>query len=576
VVDAAGHGMQLGTDHYRRQPTVGRGIARGVTMTDEHNCRRRSFLKRIGAASVLAGVAGEGSAAATGHEVVVGVEDDSTIEEVEEQIAADPDIPGRAKVVHHNEVIDYAVVEIPGPSTQAAEQAHEAVGKHDGVKYAERDYEITLEVEEIQAVTPNDPRWSEEWAEEAINVPTAWETTLGSMDTTLAILDTGLDVTHPDLEPRTTDEVGGSDPVPSGSDDHGTHCGGCAAATTGNGIGVAGPTNARLLGYNIFDNIRGEDAIIEAADLGADVISLSWSVGYSTQQSLADAIQYATDQGTVVVAASANDGRTDAVTYPAMDPNVIAVGATDESGSVAGFSNSGPNLDVVAPGVSILSTLPQESYGRASGTSMACPVTAGVVALAKELDPSLTTSEVRDLLTSTATTLSGVPAGRQAAGQIDAAAVVDELSGGGGGAISAGNYRIINENSGKALEIEGGSTANGANAQQWTPANVAHHRWSVQPNGDGTYQILAAHSGKALDVSGISTDSGANVHQWDYVGGSNQHWRIESNGDGTYTVIADHSGLALDVSGSGTSNGTNVQQWTPNGSGAQRWRFEPV
>ena len=449
-------------------------------MTDEHNCRRRSFLKRVGAVSVLGSVAGEGSAAATGREIVVGVEDDSTIEEAEEQIAADPDVPGSAEVVHHNEVIDYAVVELPGPSTQAAEQAHEAVSKHDAVRYAEPDYEITLEVEEIEAVTPNDPRWGDEWAEQAINVPTAWETMLGSMDTTLAILDTGLDVTHEDLAPRTTDEVGGPDPVPSGSDDHGTHCGGCAAATTGNGIGVAGPTNARLLGYNIFDNVRGEDAIIEAADLGADVISLSWSVGYSTQQSLADAVQYATDQGTVVVAASANDGRADAVTYLALDPNVIAVGATDRNGNVASFSNSGPNLDVVAPGVSVLSTLPQESYGRASGTSMACPVTAGVVALTKELDPSLTTTEVRDLLTSTATTLSGVPAGRQAAGQIDAAAVVDELSGGGGGSISAGNYRIINVNSGKALEVEGGSTENGANVQQWTPNGTDAQHWTFE------------------------------------------------------------------------------------------------
>jgi len=489
-------------------------------MTDEHTHGRRSFLKRIGAATTLAGLAGQGSAAPAARTVIVGVEDGATIEEVRADIDADPSIPGRARVVHHNEVIDYAVVEIPGPSPQANERAHEAVGKHSSVRYAEQDYEITLAVEEVEAITPNDPRWGDEWAEQAMNVPTAWETTLGSLDTTLAILDTGLDVTHEDLAPRTTDEIGGSDPVPSGADDHGTHCGGCAAATTGNGVGVSGVSNARLLGYNIFDNSRGEDAIIEAADLGADVISLSWSVGYSTQQSLADAIQYATDQGTVVVAASANDGRTDSVTYPALDPNVIAVGATDQNGNVASFSNSGPELDVVAPGVSILSTLPQNSYGRASGTSMACPNTAGVVALAKELDPSLTTEEVRTLLTETATTLSGVPAGRQAAGQVDAAAVVDRLSVEQGpygrsspwpvpGRIQAEDYDVGGQgeayNDTESANVHGAYRSDGVDIEQsagggYDVAEIRSGEWleyTVSVASDDTYDLTARVSSDA-------------------------------------------------------------------------------
>jgi len=139
--------------------------------------------------------------------------------------------------------------------------------------------------------------------------------------------------------------------------------------------------------------------------------------------------------------------------------------------------------------------------------------------------------------------------------------------GSGGSSLSPGTYRLTNVNSGKVLEVAGGSgsTANGDNVQQWSWNGGTWQQWDVQENGDGTYRLLNVNSGKALDVANVSTQAGANVHQWDYVGGANQHWRIESNGDGTYQLLADHSGLALDVSGGGTADGTNVQQWTPNG-----------
>jgi len=150
-----------------------------------------------------------------------------------------------------------------------------------------------------------------------------------------------------------------------------------------------------------------------------------------------------------------------------------------------------------------------------------------------------------------------------------------EVSSGGGG-ISPGTYRLVNVNSGKALEVEGSGTANGDNVQQWSWNGGTWQQWDVQENGDGTYRLINVNSGKALDVAGASTTAGDNVHQWDYVGGTNQHWRIESNGDGTYQLLADHSGLALDVSGGGTADGTNVQQWTPNGMDPQHWTFEAV
>jgi beta-glucanase (GH16 family) len=152
-----------------------------------------------------------------------------------------------------------------------------------------------------------------------------------------------------------------------------------------------------------------------------------------------------------------------------------------------------------------------------------------------------------------------------------------EVSSGGGG-ISPGTYRITNVNSGKALEVAGGSsaTADGDNVQQWSWNDGDWQKWSVEDVGNGLYSIRPVHSGKALDVSGCSTSDGANVQQWSYVGSGCQHYNVQQNSDGTYRIIASHSGKSLDVSNFSTADGATVVQWPYNGTDNQKWELTAV
>ncbi|MBU5445214.1 glycosyl hydrolase [Paenibacillus sp. MSJ-34] len=148
--------------------------------------------------------------------------------------------------------------------------------------------------------------------------------------------------------------------------------------------------------------------------------------------------------------------------------------------------------------------------------------------------------------------------------------------GGGDGVESGKVYKLINPNSGKALDVNAAGTANGTNVQIWEDNGSGAQKWRVVSNGDGTYKLVNPNSGKALDVNNSGTANGTNVQIWNDNGSGAQKWQIVSNGDGTYKLINPNSGKALDVSGSGTANGTNVQIWNDNGSGAQKWRFYEV
>ncbi|MGD2073114.1 MAG: S8 family serine peptidase, partial [Candidatus Thorarchaeota archaeon] len=266
----------------------------------------------------------------------------------------------------------------------------------------------------------------------------------------VAILDTGIDYTHPDL-----DDVyaGGYDFVSNDNDPrdgcgHGTHCAGIVAAEdNGQGvIGVAPKTSiyaVRVLddwgsGYD-SDIIAGIDWAI---DNGMNIISMSLGGG-SYSQTFDDAINRAYDSGLVVVAASGNDG-TGTISYPAKYDNAIAVGAIDQNHNLASFSNWGAEQEVVAPGVDIYSTMPtyqvtlnywfmggySRDYDQMSGTSMACPMVAGTVALMYNANPSLTPTEVRTILYDTSTDL-GASGWDQyfGYGNVDAEAAVDDSGG---------------------------------------------------------------------------------------------------------------------------------------------------
>lgn len=149
-------------------------------------------------------------------------------------------------------------------------------------------------------------------------------------------------------------------------------------------------------------------------------------------------------------------------------------------------------------------------------------------------------------------------------------------AGDGNGIVSGRTYRIVSQVSGKVLDVDGVSSADGANVHQWTWVGGANQKWVVEDVGAGYYRLIAAHSGKVLDVAGNSSESGANVHQWPWNGLDCQRWQIQGTGNGWTRVVAKNGGKVLDVSKSGTADGVNVQVYNNNDSSAQRWQFIEV
>ena len=268
--------------------------------------------------------------------------------------------------------------------------------------------EKTEDTPHILYYTPNDPRWDEQWGPQSIKCPEVWPIEKGSLCVLLAIVDTGIDYNHEDL---THYVAGGYDFVNDDNDPwddhgHGTHCAGIAAATMDNSIGIAGVAQVGIMAEKVL-NAFGSGTIYNAAlgvtdatDVGADVISMSFgSSGNSAE--MANACQYAWDAGVILAGAAGNNGGTP-VKYPARYDTVICVGSIGKTDIVSGFSQYGAEMELVAPGESILSTTPGDSYASWSGTSMATPHVAGVAALVISRFPSWTNSDVRMDLQDTA------------------------------------------------------------------------------------------------------------------------------------------------------------------------------
>jgi thermitase len=273
-----------------------------------------------------------------------------------------------------------------------------------------------------QTVEPNhitnDP-WMplEQWGLFAIGFHKIPASVLPTSAPIIAVVDTGVDYTHPDL--GTAKIIKGpdywdGDMDPMDTFGHGTHVAGIAAALTDNQVGVAGVSGkskvlaVRVAGTWWIPLFAGVAGIVYAADYsGVKVINLSWGGSYDSDY-LRDAINYATGKGILVVAAAGNED-TPAPTYPAAYENVLAVGATEaeevgcEESRVrkAYFSNYGDYVDIAAPGVWILSTIPGGEYELYCGTSMASPYVAGAAALIWGKWPSLTRQQVYELLVTT-------------------------------------------------------------------------------------------------------------------------------------------------------------------------------
>jgi subtilisin family serine protease len=337
------------------------------------------------------------------------------------------------------------VLDLSSATAEERERTLTELRADPNVEYAEED--------QVRSVvsTPNDPYFSSTgtwgqayadlWGVKKVNAPAAWDTTTGA-GITVAVVDTGIDYNHPDIAANVwhntaeipgngldddgdgyVDDVKGfnfaygiADPM----DDfgHGTHVAGTIAAVGNNHLGVVGVAyGAKVMAVKALDsNGSGFDsnlstAIHYATDRGADVINASWG-GFGKSQTVSDAIDYAGNLGVIFVAAAGNSSDDAGRYWPAGDPQAITVAASDSNDALAYFSNFGSKIDVAAPGVDVLSLQaagtalgPQVSpgYVRLSGTSMAAPHVAGVVALILVQHPAYTTEDVRQVLRTTAT-----------------------------------------------------------------------------------------------------------------------------------------------------------------------------
>jgi len=279
--------------------------------------------------------------------------------------------------------------------------------------------------------TPNDPGYTSQWALPEISAPAGWSLFPGSFSPApgakVGIVDTGVDAGHPDLAPNLTSSgatcVGGCvADNPTDIDGHGTHVAGIAAAAANNGLGVAGLAfSSPIVAVRVFHDDPTEGLIASDADVadgivwteqhGARVINLSLGApAYSL--TICNAIVTAINTYHVVVVAAAGNSGSSAATYPASCPGVIGVAATNSSDASAPFSNYGaPNVFVSAPGVSILSTYPGNSYATMDGTSMASPYVTGLAALLLGAHPSASVGAVRQILAETSDKVGGVSYG---------------------------------------------------------------------------------------------------------------------------------------------------------------------
>ncbi|MCD4830046.1 MAG: S8 family serine peptidase [Candidatus Cloacimonetes bacterium] len=298
--------------------------------------------------------------------------------------------------------------------------------------------------------TPNDPYFINQQFG-LLNLPEAWDITTGSNEVVVAVVDSGLFFDHPDLQqhvyinhgevpdngidddgngyvddwrgwdfadaPELADIALGDfiveDNDPTDENKHGTHVSGIICADANNSVGICGVMwNTKLMvlragfrttqgtGYLQDDDCAA--AIMYAADMGADVINMSWGDDFYSQV-IDDACRYAYEKGAILVASAGNSASNGFISYPARLSTTLAVGGVTSYLGVAGFS-IGPELDIVAPGVNILSCWDPnaEQYTEMSGTSMAAPFVSGIVGLLLSYDPGLSFEDVRARLAGTA------------------------------------------------------------------------------------------------------------------------------------------------------------------------------
>lgn len=391
---------------------------------------------------------------------------------------------------HHDRVFD-EIEAVNGLTTiddldnmDANEVAKQYSAMTDLVAYAEPNYQIKLD-DPIQKAPvsdglyrqsdshPNDPHFGDQWAlhnqgqdggsdRADLDALKAWETTKGSEDVVVAVLDSGVDYTHVDLRenmwirpesipPYTDNELGtfndlngfnGTDRIADPMDDngHGTHCAGIIGAEGDNGEGISGINwHVKIMPLKFLsrggfgstaDAIEAINYAIDRKRHGVNIriISASWG-STSRSQALEDTIRAAGDAGILFVAAAGNDGSNNDSRphYPSNYnlPNVVSVAALDRNDKLAGFSNFGAKtVHVAAPGKDILSTWLGDTYREASGTSMATPYVSGIAALIIATQPNISMEKLRDRLLKSVDKIDALKGKVESGGRICAAKAV--------------------------------------------------------------------------------------------------------------------------------------------------------
>jgi subtilisin family serine protease len=260
----------------------------------------------------------------------------------------------------------------------------------------------------IVTLTPTDPLWSNEWYASKVKAPAAWDTTVGAGGPVIAVLDTGIQFHHPDLDGRVLAgwDFVNNDSNPWDDNGHGTMVAGVAAGAGMNSVGIAGMCwRCRILPVKVAGShgtLTWSDAIagiLWATDHGADVINMSFG-SLSGSAALADAVNYAERHGVVVVAAAGNEGTT-AKFYPAAYPGILSVAATTNTDALYSFSTRGSWVTLAAPGCTWTSQR-NSTWGSFCGTSAAAPVVAGTAALYIAAHPGAMRTEVQYAIRSSA------------------------------------------------------------------------------------------------------------------------------------------------------------------------------
>jgi subtilisin family serine protease len=414
---------------------------------------------------------------------------------------------------------------------------------------------------------PNDRYFSNQWYLRNIDAHRAWDFVTGDREIVIAVIDTGVSLSHEDLQGSVwinKDEIPfngidddnngyiddyrgydfvNNDPTPGDDNGHGTHVAGIIAAKMNNNNGIAGIAQVKIMPLKVLDSYgNGYDsdvaeAIYYAVENGARIISMSiGGSDYSTV--LKEACDYAWNHGVLLVAASGNDGENN-IDYPAAFSSVIAVGSVDKKDKLSSFSDFGKQQELVAPGESIYSTYLGNSYTYFSGTSMATPQVSALASLILSMNPSISGSDLRNLLHISVDDLG--PKGKDqyyGYGRINVSKAVSLVP-------LRSSTSITSQNFSGSLQISSPRTNQGVVLSvSWDGDGVVEIinslgevLWSKQLNGSGVRQFVFNYpSGGYFTVIRTSNDSRAEKLFW--ISESSANFTVTNVSVEPHTVLA--------------------------------------